>query len=229
LVATTESLTVTVSETQAAYGRWARAYDWICRLLPGLDGLRAGAVASLGLDHGDTVVDLGCGTGANFPHLRAAVSPSGTVVGVDLTSGMLAQAAQRIETAGWRNVHLVQGDAARPPVADVDCVLWTFVVGMLDDPASGVRAWLDCLTPGGQVAVLEATRTTHPLGGLLNPVFDSFVAAGAPGSSAGNEAARALDARVTEARDALAAHGTLLRDERRVAGFVRSLVAEKQA
>jgi len=220
---------VTVSETQAAYDRWARAYDWLVRLLPGLGGLRAGAVASLDLSPGDSVVDLGCGTGANLPHLRQAVGPAGTVVGVDLTSGMLAQAEQRVEAAGWQNVHLVRGDAARPPVEGVDGVLGTFVVGMLSDPAAGVRAWLDCLESGGRVAVLEATRTTHPLGSLLNPVFDGLVTAGAPGSSGGGRAARALDARVTGARDALAADGRLLRDERRVAGFVRSFVAENSA
>jgi ubiquinone/menaquinone biosynthesis C-methylase UbiE len=227
LVATAELWAVTVSETQAAYGRWARAYDWLCRLLPGLDGLRAGAVASLDLERGDTVVDLGCGTGANLPHLRNAIGRTGTVVGVDLTPGMLAQAEQRVETAGWRNVHLVQGDAARPPVEDVDGVLGTFVVGMLPDPGAGVGAWLDCLNPGGRVAVLEATRTTHPLGGLLNPVFDSLVSAGAPGSADASDAARALDARVTDARDALATDGRLLRDERQVGGFVRSVVAER--
>ncbi|SEV98840.1 class I SAM-dependent methyltransferase [Halobacterium jilantaiense] len=220
---------MTVSETQAAYGRWARAYDWFVRLLPGLDGLRAGAVADLDLERGDTVVDLGCGTGANLPHLREAVGPTGTVVGVDLTPGMLAAAERRIETAGWRNVHLVQGDAARPPVDGVDGVLGTFVVGMLADPAAGVRAWLDRLTSGGRVAVLEATRTTHPAGGVLNPVFDSLVAAGAPGNGSDSDASRTLDARVTEARDALAVEGSLLRDERRVAGFVRTLVAEQRA
>lgn len=215
-----------VAETQAAYGRWARAYDWLVRLLPGLDGLRARAVAGLDLGAGDTAVDLGCGTGANLPHLREAVGPTGTVVGVDLTPGMLARAERRVEAAGWENVHLVRGDAARPPVDGVDGVLGTFVVGMLDDPAGGVRAWLDCLRPGGRVAVLEATRTTHRLGGLLNPVFGSLVAAGAPGGGgSGGDASRVLDARVAAARDALAADGSLRRDERRVAGFVRSFVA----
>lgn len=221
---TVELTVVTASETRAAYGRWARAYDWLVRSLPGLDALRASAVRGLDLECGDTVVDLGCGTGANLPHLREAVGPTGTVVGVDLTRGMLAEAERRVEAAGWRNVHLVQGDAARPPVDGVDGVLGTFVVGMLSDPASGVRAWLDCLAPNGRVVVLEATRTTHPAGGLLNPVFDSLVAAGAPGDGGDGDASRTLDARVTEARDALAVDGAVLRDERLVAGFVRSVV-----
>ncbi|MDH5020887.1 class I SAM-dependent methyltransferase [Halobacterium rubrum] len=217
----------TVAETQAAYGRWARAYDWLVRLLPGLDGLRARAVAGLDLSPGDTAVDIGCGTGANLPHLRDAVGPSGTVVGVDLTPGMLARASQRVETAGWRNVHLVCGDAARPPVDDVDAVLGTFVVGMLADPVSGMRAWLDCLNPGGRVAVLEATRSTHPVGGRLNRVFDSLVAAGAPGGADGRDASGTLDERVTAARDALAADADLLEEDRRVLGFVRTVVAER--
>jgi len=219
----------TVAATRAAYGRWARAYDWLVRLLPGLDGLRASAVAGLELSPGDTVVDLGCGTGANLSHLREAVGPEGTVVGVDLTPGMLARVERRVEAAGWRNVDLARGDAARPPVDGVDAVLGTFVVGMLADPASGMRAWLDRLTPGGRVAVLEATRSTHPVGARLNRVFDALVAAGAPGGSGGTEPSRDLDARVTAARDALAVDGTLLRDKRRVGGFVRSVVAEQSA
>jgi hypothetical protein len=67
------------------------------------------------------------------------------------------------------------------------------------------------------VAFLEATRSTHPAAGALNRAFDAFVAAGAPGDAAGREASRSLDERVTAARDALAAAGTLTADERRVA------------
>jgi ubiquinone/menaquinone biosynthesis C-methylase UbiE len=40
------------------------------------------------------------------------VGPEGRVVGVDLTDAMLAQARWRVERAGWRNVELVQSDAA---------------------------------------------------------------------------------------------------------------------
>jgi ubiquinone/menaquinone biosynthesis C-methylase UbiE len=225
LVASVELPSVTVSETQAAYGRWARAYDWLCRLLPGLDRLRAGAVAGLELSPGDTAVDLGCGTGANLGHLREAVGPTGTVVGVDLTPGMLAEAEQRVERAGWQNVHLVRGDAARPPAGSVDGVLGTFVVGMLADPGAAVRAWLECLPPGGRVAVLEAGRTDRRGLRPLNRAFDRLVAAGAPGGG-GAAASRVLDERVDAARGALAAGSGLAVDDRRVAGFVRVLASE---
>lgn len=219
---------MTAADTRAFYGRWARAYDALCRLLPGLGGLRGRAVDALVLSPGDTVVEFGCGTGANLPHLRDAVGSGGTVVGVDLTPGMLARADRRVARAGWRNVHLVQGDAATPPVADVDAVLGTFVVGLLDDPAAGVRSWLDRVRPGGRVAVLEAGRSTHWAGRRLNPAFDAFVAAGAPDRS-GREPSRTLDARIDESRDALAERGDLARDERRVAGFVRLFAAEAPA
>lgn len=239
LSARAEPAAVTVADTQSFYGRWARAYDWLCRLLPGLGGLRSAAADALALAPGDTVVDVGCGTGANLPHLRECVGPTGTVVGVDLTPGMLAEAGKRVDAAGWRNVHLVRGDAARPPVGDVDAVLGSFVVGLLPDPTAAVERWLDCLAPGGRVAVLEAGRSDHRLVRHLNPAFDAFVAAGSPGDDrsgasgtgsagagpSGGSPSRALDERIGAARDALAARGTLTRDERRVAGFVRLFAA----
>ncbi|MFB6071485.1 MAG: class I SAM-dependent methyltransferase [Halobacterium sp.] len=211
---------MSAAATQSFYGRWARAYDWLCRLLPGLDGLRKHAVDALDLSAGDTVVDLGCGTGANLRHLRAAVGPSGTVVGVDLTPGMLARAGERVERAGWRNVHLVRGDAAGPPVDDVDAVLATFVVGLLPDPGAGVAAWTDAVGPGGRVAVLEAGRSNHAVAGRLNGAFDALVGAWNPGGR-GDAPSRTLDARIDAARDALDANANEVREERRAGGFLR--------
>lgn len=219
---------MTVADTQAFYGRWARAYDWLCRLLPGINGLRSDAADALTLSPGDTVVDLGCGTGANLPHLRERVGPTGTVVGVDLTPSMLEQAESRVERAGWQNVHLVQGDAASPPVAGVDAVLGSFVVGLLADPGTTIARWLDCVEPGGRVAVLEAGRSDHQVGRALNPAFDAFVAAGSP-SGGRAEPASELDARIDAARASLAEHATLTRDEYRAAGFLRLFAAERFA
>jgi ubiquinone/menaquinone biosynthesis C-methylase UbiE len=227
MVAAPESEVVTVADTQSFYGRWARAYDWFVRMLPGIDGLRSAATDALSLSPGDTAVDLGCGTGANLRHLRDRVGPTGTVVGVDLTAGMLARAESRVERAGWQNVHLVRGDAGRPPVADVDGILGSFVVGLLSDPEAAVQRWLDCLVDGGRVAVLEAGRSDHRVGSLLNPAFDVFVDAGSP-SGGRDQPGTELDARIEATRTTLAEHATLTRDERRTAGFVHLVAAQRR-
>lgn len=73
---------------------------------------RRKAIRGLALQPGARVVDLGCGTGLNFPYPEQAVGPSGTIVGVDLTDAMLGQARQRVETNGWKNVRLLRSDAA---------------------------------------------------------------------------------------------------------------------
>ena len=103
-------------DLQAFYGRWARLYDLIARV-PGVGVWRAAAADALALEPGDTVLEMGCGTGANLPYLRERVGPEGQVIGVDLTSGMLDVARERVERRGWANVSLVRADASRPPVA----------------------------------------------------------------------------------------------------------------
>ena len=219
---------MTVAETQAFYGRWARAYDWFSRLLPGLGSLRADAADALALTAGDTVVDLGCGTGANLGYLRERVGPEGTVVGVDLTPKMLTQARAGVERAGWENVHLVRGDAARPPIDDVDGILGSFVVGLLADPEAAIDEWVGCLASDGHVAVLEAGRSDHRLARPLNRAFDRFVAAGSPGDGH-EDPARELDRQIDEARGALSQHARLTRDERHAGGFVRLFAGQSRS
>lgn len=214
------------SDARSFYDRWARAYDWFCRLLPGLGRLRRAAVDALALEAGDTVVDLGCGTGANLALLRERVGPEGAVVGVDASPGMLRVAERRVARAGWRNVHLVAGDAARPPVAAVDGVFGSFVVGLFADPESVVGRWVDSLEPGGRVAVLEAGRSDQPVAGRLNRLFDALVAAGNP--VRGDAPSLALDARIEAARRALADRADVTRDDRRAAGFVRLFAGERR-
>ncbi len=94
------------------YDRLAPAYDvsaWIFRPL-GARRLQRRAVDLLDLRPGDTVVDLGCGTGINVPVLAHAVGEQGRVVGVDLSSGMLDQARRRAERHRLSQVTLVQED-----------------------------------------------------------------------------------------------------------------------
>src|SRR6201986_666391 len=98
------------------YRKKAKHYDITSRLypVPGYphQGQRLRAVRALGLRAGDTVIDLACGTGLNFPLIEDAIGPGGRIIGVDLTDAMLAQAQRRIEDNGWSNISLVQADAA---------------------------------------------------------------------------------------------------------------------
>lgn len=69
---------------------------------------RAAATEALALAPGMTVVDLPCGTGQSFDGISQAIGPTGTLVGVDLSAGMLRRAAKRGEPLG--NVVTIESD-----------------------------------------------------------------------------------------------------------------------
>ncbi|MEU6377199.1 class I SAM-dependent methyltransferase [Streptomyces sp. NPDC046909] len=134
----------------------ARAAGWDARF-PGDGPAYAAAVADLGLREGDRVLDAGCGTGRALPPLRAAVGPSGVVLGADLTSAML-QAAVR---AGRdRDGHLLLTDVAALPLrsGSLDAVFGAGLISHLPDPAANLRELARVVRPGGTLALF------HPIG-----------------------------------------------------------------
>ncbi|MFB6228132.1 MAG: class I SAM-dependent methyltransferase [Halobacteriales archaeon] len=188
------------------YTRWASAYDLLASAAPGIGTVRRRAIDALKIDPGDTVVEMGCGTGANFPHLRAAVGPEGAVIGVDLAGGVLDRAQSRIDRAGWENVALVRGDATRPALQEADALLATFVVGMFDDPERVVDRWCDLLGSGGRITLLNARRSTHRAAGPLNLAFRGFVRLAAPGNRLSRDSpTRDLERSILRAQESLRA------------------------
>jgi len=121
------------------------------------EGIRKRAVAALQLQPGQTVLDVGCGTGASFARLVAAVGSAGRVVGVDQSAGMLEVATKRIVDHGWTNVELVEArvEEARPP--DADAAFFFFTHDLMRTPAA-----LDNVTAavrsGGRVVAAGAKR-----------------------------------------------------------------------
>jgi phosphatidylethanolamine/phosphatidyl-N-methylethanolamine N-methyltransferase len=213
-----------VAAVTSFYGRWARLYDALATRLPLVGALRAAAADALALDRGDTVVDLGCGTGAALPYLRERVGPSGTVVGVDLTGGMLERARQRVASEGWDNVHLLRGDAADPPLAGpVDGVHAAFLVGMFADPAPAVDRWCDLLAPGGRVVLLDLARSDRRAAAPVNAALAAATVLSTPPTWK-LRYERDLDGTLTErvraARAALAARGPT-DERRRLLGLIR--------
>jgi demethylmenaquinone methyltransferase/2-methoxy-6-polyprenyl-1,4-benzoquinol methylase len=99
-------------DVRVLYDRVAGLYDaWVAPYeIIGARRLQRRAIAELRLSPGDTVVDLGTGTGWNLSLLADAVGPTGQVVGVDLSSEMLERARRRAGGAGRQNLSLVQAD-----------------------------------------------------------------------------------------------------------------------
>ena len=165
--AATEIEENTVSQTDRTqerlietYRKKAKHYDLTSRLYPapgypqGAQRLRA--VQALGLRAGDTVIDIACGTGMNFPLIEKVIGPGGRIVGVDLTDAMLACAQDRIKTNGWRNISLVQADAADFDFpAGVDAILSTYALSQVPECAEVIAHGAAALSGGGRWVVLD--------------------------------------------------------------------------
>jgi ubiquinone/menaquinone biosynthesis C-methylase UbiE len=156
----------------------SRRYDRVARFYSTLEPLylifppaRRRAVAALGVKAGDTVLEIGAGTGRNFPYLVEAVGPTGTVIGVDASKGMLAEARKLIERSGWSNVQLLHQDAAQLEVdRDVDGVLFSLSYSVLPEPRPALaRAW-ERLRPSSRVVVMDMGLTQGGPHRLLAPI-----------------------------------------------------------
>jgi ubiquinone/menaquinone biosynthesis C-methylase UbiE len=117
---------------------------------------RKRAIQCLDLNYGDTVVDLGCGTGLNFFLLRERVGARGRIIGVDLTDAMLDEAAARIAANRWSNVELVKSDvAAYVFPSAVDGILSTFALTLAPEFDEVIRNGVLVLQPGKRFVILD--------------------------------------------------------------------------
>jgi enediyne biosynthesis protein CalE5 len=111
-------------------------------------------VALANVRAGNRVLDIATGSGE--PALTAArvVGPSGRVVAVDMSPGMLAIARERIDAAGLRNVELVESDAQslKLDASSFDAVLCRWGLMFMPDLDGVMRAMYRALKPGGRFA-----------------------------------------------------------------------------
>src|SRR5256714_9676370 len=119
---------------------------------------RLRAVQALGLRPGDSVIDIACGTGLNFPLIEEVIGPDGRIIGVDLTDAMLARAQDRIATNAWSNIRLVQADAAEFDFpTEVDAILSTYALTQVPECADVIAHGAAALSGGGHWVALALT------------------------------------------------------------------------
>lgn len=152
------------------YNRLAKffvLFEWLF-LLP--RGIRGRAVSRLELKPGARVLEVGCGTGRNLARLVQAVGAEGHVYGVDLSEGMLREARELSAGAGWRNVTLIQSDAADYALPEpVDGVIFSLSYAVIPRHREALECAWEHLRPGGYVVIMDAKLPPGFLGKLLHP------------------------------------------------------------
>jgi ubiquinone/menaquinone biosynthesis C-methylase UbiE len=124
---------------------------------------RRKAVDALRLRPGDTVVEIGCGTGLNFDLLQQRIGPRGQIVGVDLTPEMLSKARERVMRRGWSNVRLIQSDASefefpRP----VEGVISTLALTLVPEYDRVIENAARALVKGRRLVILDFKLPNWP-------------------------------------------------------------------
>jgi SAM-dependent methyltransferase len=144
------------NETQRRYWNEVAGPRWVAgqgfRERRNLESL-ALLLDRLRLAGGESVLEIGCGTGAVTLPLAAAVGARGRVVGVDISEPMLTVARQRVAESGLHNVTLLLGDAqvmAMEPAA-FDVATSRMGVMFFGDPVAAFRNIGSALKPGGRL------------------------------------------------------------------------------
>ena len=111
----------------------------------------------LNLKPGDTVADIGAGSGYFTRRLARAVGPRGRVFAVDIQLQMLTELTNRLTRAGITNVSPILGADRDPrlPPASIDLALLVDVYHELEYPFEMLVAISRSLKPGGRVVLVE--------------------------------------------------------------------------
>jgi len=159
-----------------SYNRLSRWYDFIAGSTE--KKYRDWGLEKLSAQPGEKVLEIGFGTGHCLVSLAKAVGPTGRVIGLDISDGMLVIARERLGQEGLEErVDLHLGDAAKLDFLEagsLDGVFMSFTLELFDNPEIP-RVLQEChriLKPGGRLAVVSMTKTTPP--GMAVRIYEWF-------------------------------------------------------
>lgn len=113
---------------------------------------------------GDTVVDLGCGAGADACVAALLVGPRGRVLAIDLTPAMVEKARANAVSAGFENITFQEADMANPPLPDAfaDVVVSNGSINLSSHKACVLHQAFRMLKPAGRLLIADMVRVPDP-------------------------------------------------------------------
>lgn len=116
----------------------------------------------LRIGRGMRVADIGAGDGYYVARLAERVGPEGLVLGEDIEPRYLALLRERVETAGWTNVRVIEGAADDPviPPGSIDVALMIHMYHEITSPFALLHRLAPAFRAGGRLAVLDVDGPT---------------------------------------------------------------------
>ncbi|MEZ4512020.1 MAG: methyltransferase domain-containing protein [Chloroflexota bacterium] len=155
-------------EQQHAAPFWVRFYDPIVRFatLGRINKIHRGTISLANLQPGESVLDIGCGTGDLILVMEPVIGEAGTAVGLDVESAMIAQAQQKADKAGsWATFEVATIEEIPYPDDTFDLVTSTAMIHHLT-PAQvtkGLPEVYRVLKPNGRFLIVDINTARRSL------------------------------------------------------------------
>lgn len=123
-------------------------------------------VAALGLKPGQTVADIGAGSGYFSVRLARAVGPQGKVYAVDIQQDLMDHLAARAKKEGLGNLEPTLGSPEDPALAasSVDLIFICDVVHHIENRQAYYAKLAKALRPGARIAIVDFYKRELPVG-----------------------------------------------------------------
>lgn len=160
-------------QAEISYDKLSKWYDFIAG--GSEKKFRDQGLAKLDVRQGETVLEVGFGTGYCLDRLARAVGKDGKVCGLDISAGMLGKTAARLGKSGLlARVELQRGDAAALPYRDgiFDAIFCSFTLELFDTPDIPIvlGEFRRVLKDSGRICVVSMSREGKP--GIMTKIYD---------------------------------------------------------
>lgn len=160
--AATRALSVTVVENDfvaKVYEKLASVYDLVFG--PTLHPGRIEAIRKMKIQPGDSVLEVGVGTGINLSMYPSSCA----ITGIDLSAPMLDKAHERILNKALRNCRVMEMDAAQMAFPDesFDIVYAPYLISVVPDPVAVAQEMRRVCRRGGRVVILNHFKSDNAM------------------------------------------------------------------